>query len=113
MDRTEGGRTQRANSLLFAGVSSGKVIGASFAVYPVLTLIMCVAIDVLDRIGDLGFMLVLIGVGLPLAGILAVAATVMGLIAAWQRSVFMSVLGGFVVGGFVSVPIGMAILFPS
>lgn len=113
MGRTEGGRKPRADSRLFAGVGNGPVVGASLALYPLLTLVTCVAIDVLDGIGDLLFMMAFIGVGLPLVGILAVAATVMGLVAGWQRSVFLLVLGGFVIGGFVSVPIGMAILFPS
>lgn len=69
MDRTEGARTRRADSLLFAGVGSGPVVGASFALYPVLTLVMCTAIQ-LDAVGDLVYMLVLMGVGLPLTVIL-------------------------------------------
>lgn len=113
MDRSEGGRGPRADSRLFAGVGNGPVVGASLVLYPLLTLVTCVAIEVLDGLGDLLFMIAFIGIGLPLAGILAVAATVMGLIAGCQRRMFLFVLGGFVIGGFVSVPIGMAILFPS
>lgn len=113
MDRNAGGRRPRADSRLFAGVGNGPVVGASLALYPLLTLVTCVAIEVLNGIGDLLFMMAFIGIGLPLAAILAVVATVMGLIAGWQRGVFVLVLGGFVVGGFASVPIGMAILFPS
>lgn len=113
MERTEGNRRPRADSLLFAGVGSGPVVAASFALYPVLTLVMCVAIQALNAVGDLLFMLVLMGVGLPLTVILAVVATVMALIAAWQRGVVLAVLGALAVGGMVSMPIGMAILFPS
>lgn len=78
MGPTGGGRKPRADSRLFAGVGNGPVVGASLALYPLLTLVTCVAIDVLDGIGDLLFMMAFIGVGLPLVGILAVAATVMG-----------------------------------
>ena len=113
MDRTEGARPRRADSLLFAGVGSGPLVGASLALYPVLTLVMCTAIQLLDAVGDLVYMLVLMGVGLPLTVILAVVATVMALIAAWQRGVVLAVLGALAVGGMVSMPIGMAILFPS